>query len=63
MPDDLRMQGYRDALAEHGILFDARLVTGTSFGKESGRAGVRSLLDSGPTTLVPRDSVATLRAP
>jgi LacI family transcriptional regulator len=47
MPDDLRMQGYRDALAEHGIRFDARLVTGTSFGKESGRAGVRSLLASG----------------
>ena len=36
-----------ERLAEHGIRFDARLVTGTSFGKESGRAGVRSLLDSG----------------
>jgi DNA-binding LacI/PurR family transcriptional regulator len=47
MPDELRMQGYRDALAEHGIRFDARLITGTSFGKESGRAGVRALLDSG----------------
>jgi LacI family transcriptional regulator len=47
MPDELRMQGYRDALAEHGIRFDARLVTGTSFGKESGRAGVLALLDSG----------------
>lgn len=47
MPDELRMQGYRDALAEHGIRFDDRLVTGNSFGKESGRAGVRALLDSG----------------
>jgi LacI family transcriptional regulator len=47
MPDELRMQGYRDALAEHGIRFDVRLVTGTSFGKETGRAGVLALLDSG----------------
>lgn len=47
MPDDLRMQGYRDALAEHGIRFDARLVTGSNFGKESGSAGARALLDSG----------------
>lgn len=46
MPDELRMRGYRDALAEHGIRFDARLVSGTSFGKESGRTGVRALLDS-----------------
>jgi LacI family transcriptional regulator len=44
MPDELRMQGYRDALAEHGIRFDSRLVTGSGFGKESGRAGVQALL-------------------
>lgn len=44
MPDELRMQGYHDALAEHGIRFDARLVTGTSFGKESGRAGVLAIM-------------------
>ena len=44
MPDELRMQGYRDALAEHGNRFDARLVTGTSFGKESGRAGVLAIM-------------------
>lgn len=47
MPDDLRMQGYRDALAAHGIRFDARLVAGTGFGKESGHAGVRALLAAG----------------
>ena len=47
MPDELRMQGYRDALAEHGIAYDGRLVTGAGFGKESGRSGVQALLDSG----------------
>ena len=49
MPDTLRMQGYRDALAAHRIRFDARLVTGGCFGKESGIDGVRALLDSGRT--------------
>ncbi|MFM7290154.1 MAG: LacI family DNA-binding transcriptional regulator [Planctomycetia bacterium] len=47
MPDDLRMQGYRDALAAHGIRFDARLVAGTGFGKEAGQAGMRALLAAG----------------
>jgi len=49
MPDELRMQGYRDALEAHGIRFNARLVTGSSFGKESGSAGAKALLDSGVT--------------
>lgn len=49
LPDDLRMQGYRDALEAHGIRFDARLVTGSSFGKESGSVGTKALLAAGVT--------------
>jgi LacI family transcriptional regulator len=47
MPDELRMQGYRDALAAHGIEFDGLLVAGSGFGKESGINGTKALLDSG----------------
>lgn len=47
LPDTERLQGYRDALARHGIRFDARLVTGAGFGLEEGRRGTQSLIDSG----------------
>lgn len=47
MPNELRLQGYRDALEAHGIPFDERLLAGDGFGKESGRKGARALLDSG----------------
>jgi LacI family transcriptional regulator len=47
LPDTERLQGYRDALARHGIRFDPRLVAGVGFGLEEGRRGTRALLDSG----------------
>lgn len=47
LPDTERFQGYRDALARHGIRFDSRLVTGVGFGLDEGRRGTQALLDAG----------------
>lgn len=47
MPNELRLQGYRDALKAHGIPFDPRLLAGDGFGKEAGRKGAEELLASG----------------
>ena len=52
-PNELRLQGYLDALAAHGIAADKRLVVGEGFGKEAGRKAARALLDCGvPFTAV-----------
>ena len=52
-PDSERLQGYRDALARHGIRFNPRLVAGDGFGLEEGRRGTRALLNSaGPFTAI-----------
>lgn len=44
-PSARRVSGYIDALAEAGIPFDEALVVRGDFHPESGRAGVRALLD------------------
>lgn len=46
-PNELRLEGYRDALAAHGIPCDDRLLVGDGFGKEAGRRAAQALLDSG----------------
>lgn len=52
-PNELRLQGYREALEAHGIPFDEHLVVGDGFGKEAGRRAALDLLDSGaPFTAV-----------
>jgi DNA-binding LacI/PurR family transcriptional regulator len=48
-----RFQGYRDALAEHGIEQDARLIVQSDYSSEGGReATARLLQKSSPTAIV-----------
>lgn len=47
-PNDLRLQGVRDALAAHGLELDPRLTAGDGFSLESGHRAIRKLLAHGP---------------
>jgi LacI family transcriptional regulator len=47
-PNDLRTQGYQEALARHGIALDESLIVGDSFTEQSGHRETQRLLAARP---------------
>ncbi len=60
-----RLDGYKDALADHGLSYDPALVRAGAFGPESGRAAALDLLSGGngrPTALFVASDVVAMGA-